>query len=86
LAELMGIQGAPLLTRVARLPASMPQYYVGHKQRVAAIQQRAEAIPGLFLTGNAFQGVGIPFCIHGGEKTAQKVLDYLRPRNSDAPA
>lgn len=86
LAELMGTQGAPLLTRIARLPASMPQYYVGHKQRVAAIQQRAEAIPGLFLTGNAFQGVGIPFCIHGGEKTAQKVLDYLRPQNSDAPA
>ena len=46
----------------------MPQYYVGHKHRMAAIRERAEAMPGLFVTGNAFQGVGIPFCIHGAEK------------------
>lgn len=77
LSELMGIRGAPLLARVARLPASMPQYYVGHKERVAEIHRRADSHPGLFLTGNAFQGVGIPFCIFGGEKTAQRVVQYL---------
>jgi len=77
LAELMGVRGKPLLSRIARMPASMPQYYVGHKQRVQEIAQRAEQAGGLFLTGNAFQGVGIPFCIHGGEKTAQRVLEYL---------
>jgi oxygen-dependent protoporphyrinogen oxidase len=55
----------------------MPQYYVGHRQRVATIHERAAAAGGLFLTGNAYQGVGIPFCIYGGEKTAQRVVDYL---------
>ena len=77
LAQLLGIHGAPLFHRIARLPASMPQYYVGHRERVATIHQRAAAAGGLFLTGNAYHGVGIPFCIYGGEKAAQKVVDYL---------
>ncbi len=78
LAELMGITGPPLLCSVARLPGSMPQYYVGHQQRMAEILKRAEAAGGLFLTGNAYGGVGIPFCIRGGEKTAERVLAYLK--------
>lgn len=77
LAELLGIRGEPLRVRIARLPASMPQYYVGHHERVAVIRQRAATHAGLFLTGNAFQGVGIPFCVHGGEKTAEQVIAYL---------
>jgi protoporphyrinogen/coproporphyrinogen III oxidase len=80
LAELLGVRGAPLLVRIARLPASMPQYYVGHRDRIATIRARAAAIGGLFLTGNAYQGVGIPFCVHGGEKTAEQVLEFLRTR------
>ena len=77
LAELLGIQGEPLFSRIARLPASMPQYYVGHRQRVATIHERAATAGGLFLTGNAYHRVGIPFCIYGGEKAAEKVVDYL---------
>ena len=41
LGELLGVRGEQLFHRIARLPASMPQYYVGHRQRVATIQQRA---------------------------------------------
>jgi oxygen-dependent protoporphyrinogen oxidase len=77
LQELLGIDGPPLLHRLARMPASMPQYYVGHRERVAAVQARAAAVGGLFLTGNAYQGVGIPFCVRGGEQAAQRVVDYL---------
>jgi oxygen-dependent protoporphyrinogen oxidase len=77
LAELLGIQGEPLFSRIARLPASMPQYYVGHRQRVATIHERTAAAGGLFLTGNAYHGVGIPFCIDGGEKAARQAVDYL---------
>jgi len=78
MAQLLGIRGEPLLHRLARLPASMPQYYVGHGERVATIHERAAAIRGLFLTGNAYEGVGVPVCIHGGEKAAQRVVDYLQ--------
>jgi len=78
MAQLLGIRGEPFLHRLARLPASMPQYYVGHGERVATIHQRAAAIGGLFLTGNAYEGVGVPVCIHVGEKAAQRVVDYLQ--------
>ncbi len=78
LAELLGIHGLPSLVRIARLPASMPQYYVGHRDRVAMIRERAASAGGLFLTGNAYGGVGIPFCIQGGEKTAEQVLEFLK--------
>jgi oxygen-dependent protoporphyrinogen oxidase len=77
LSELLGISGDPTLVRIARLPASMPQYYVGHRERIARIRSRASDLGGLFLTGNAYDGVGIPFCIHGGETTAQQVLEFL---------
>jgi oxygen-dependent protoporphyrinogen oxidase len=78
LGELLGAKGSPLFHRIARLPASMPQYYVGHRQRVTAIQQRVSNLPGLFVTGNAYHGVGIPFCIYGGEKTAERVQAYCQ--------
>jgi oxygen-dependent protoporphyrinogen oxidase len=74
----MRIKGKSAFARVVHLPNTMPQYYVGHQDRVATIRERVAAAPGLFVTGNAFGGVGIPFCIHGGEKTAQEVVDYLR--------
>ncbi|MHB8968934.1 MAG: protoporphyrinogen oxidase [Pirellulaceae bacterium] len=90
LGELMGVRGVPLFHRIARLPASMPQYYVGHRQRVATIQQRAAAAGGLFLTGNTYHGVGIPFCIYGAEKAAQRVCEYCRavdvPAGTASPA
>lgn len=78
LGELLGAKGTPLFHRIARLPASMPQYYVGHRQRVTAIQQRVSGIGGLFVTGNAYHGVGIPFCIFGAEKTAERVHTYCQ--------
>jgi len=84
LAELMGIEGSPLLSRIARLPETMPQYYVGHRQRVERIKGLAAKHPGLFVTGNAHHGVGIPFCVHSGEATAGRVVEFLKP--SERPA
>ena len=68
----MQITGQPLWTDVARWPASMPQYHVGHLQRVAEIESRAANLPGLALAGNAYHGVGIPQCIHSGETAAER--------------
>ena len=85
LAELMGIHGAPRLTRIVRYPDTMPQYYVGHRARVREIESRVGRLGGIFLTGNAYHGVGIPFCIHGGEKTAEKVCAFLRAPTQSEP-
>ncbi|MFO7907937.1 MAG: protoporphyrinogen oxidase [Pirellulaceae bacterium] len=77
LASCLGIQGGPLKTRIARLPCSMPQYYVGHRERVTDIRQRARAAGGLFITGNALEGVGMPYCVHSGERTAERAAEFL---------
>ncbi len=74
LARLLRIRGAPCFCRVAHWPGTMPQYHVGHRELVAQIEARAAALPNLQLAGNAYHGVGIPDCIHGGESAAERIL------------
>ena len=70
LGEALGITAAPMLTRVARHPASMPQYAVGHLKTVETIERRLAAIPGLLLAGGGYRGVGIADCVRSGEAAA----------------
>ena len=70
LGEALGITAAPVLTRVARHPASMPQYAVGHLTTVETIERRLAAIPGLLLAGGGYRGVGIADCVRSGEEAA----------------
>lgn len=72
--ELLAIRGEPLLCDIARWPQAMPQYHVGHLDKVARIEQRIAELPGLALAGNAYRGVGIPHCIHSGETAAEKIV------------
>jgi len=78
LAALLGVRTEPQFTRVARWPLAMPQYEVGHLERVARIRARAAAL-GLFLAGNAYEGVGIPDCIRSGEDAATALFASLPP-------
>jgi oxygen-dependent protoporphyrinogen oxidase len=75
--DLLGIHGEPLWADVARWPRSMPQYHVGHLDRVARIAARVSELPGLELAGNAYEGVGIPQCIHSGESAADRIVADL---------
>jgi oxygen-dependent protoporphyrinogen oxidase len=75
---LLGITGAPVLTRVHRHHQAMPQYRVGHLDRMARIDARLSGLPGLALAGNAYRGVGIPDCIRTGEQAAEAVLNALK--------
>jgi oxygen-dependent protoporphyrinogen oxidase len=78
LAEILGerVVGAsvePEITQVARWRRAMAQYSVGHPERVKRINQRVEALPGLKLAGNAYDGIGIPDCIRLGRKAAKEL-------------
>jgi oxygen-dependent protoporphyrinogen oxidase len=77
LAELIGAQGAPLWSEVVRWRQAMPQYHLGHSDRVARIEQALERWPALALAGNAYHGVGIPHCIRSGELAADRVAAAL---------
>lgn len=73
--ETMGITAEPLFTEITRLNHSMPQYPVGHVSRMNALRERlAEQLPGVWVTGAAFDGVGLPDCIRQGKEAAQAVL------------
>ncbi|HJP94369.1 MAG TPA: protoporphyrinogen oxidase [Pyrinomonadaceae bacterium] len=67
LRELLGITEAPLFTEVAKWERSMPQYEVGHLDRVKEMENSLRELPGLALAGNAYRGAGIPDCIRSGE-------------------
>jgi oxygen-dependent protoporphyrinogen oxidase len=78
LAELIGAQERPTEVHLARWRHSMPQYHVGHLNRVEAIEKRAATLPRLQLAGNAYHGVGIPQCIHSGRTAAEKLAKQLK--------
>ena len=77
LRAIVGIDQAPVLARVYRWPRAMPQYQVGHVHRLEAIGARQEHLPGLFLAGAAYRGVGVPDCIRDGTAAAEAVLRYF---------
>ena len=77
LGSLLGARGEPLLIDVARHPRAMPQYTLGHLDRVASISRRVAGHPGLILAGNAFHGVGIPDCVRSGQEAADATLARL---------
>ncbi len=77
LKEIMNFTAEPLFFRVHRWPASMAQYPVGHKGRVSAIEERLQDLPGLYLAGNAYSGIGISDCIRTGKSAAEKALEYV---------
>jgi oxygen-dependent protoporphyrinogen oxidase len=80
LAEATGVRGAPLDARVTRWGGALPQYSVGHLDRVAAIRSGVAAQPGLAICGAAFDGVGIPACVATAHAAAGQVLGHLRAR------
>jgi protoporphyrinogen/coproporphyrinogen III oxidase len=77
LSDLLGASGEPLLVTVNRHPRAMPQYTLGHLDRVAAIRKRLARHPRLILAGNAFDGVGIPDCVRGARDAADAALAAL---------
>ncbi len=74
LRELYGLQGSPLVTRIARWERAMPQYHLGHVERVVRIESLVAELPGLVLAGAAYRGVGIPQCALEGERAAEKMV------------
>jgi oxygen-dependent protoporphyrinogen oxidase len=74
----LGVEIPPEFTSISRYPESMPQYQVGHLSHVASIRSQLTAFPGLFLTGNAYSGIGVPDCVKGAEFAAESMVSYLR--------
>ncbi len=74
----MGVTGEPVFRRIVRWPNAIPQYVIGHLDRVARIDTLAAKHAGLFLTGNAYRGVAMADCVEQAEVTAAKVALHLQ--------
>jgi oxygen-dependent protoporphyrinogen oxidase len=79
LQPLLGITGQPLLVRVHRWEDAMPQYEVGHLDRVEAIGDALSQTPGILVAGAGYGGVGMPDCIRQGTEAAESALTLLGP-------
>ncbi len=75
--KILGIKGNPKFTLIQRYPDAMPQYHLGHLDKVANIQNRLLEYKGLEIAGNAYSGVGIPECVYSGEQAAENILKVL---------
>jgi oxygen-dependent protoporphyrinogen oxidase len=80
LTEATGVRGAPVATRVTRWGGALPQYTVGHLDRVARIRATVATQPGLAICGAAYDGVGIPACVATARTATDQVLAFLSAR------
>jgi oxygen-dependent protoporphyrinogen oxidase len=73
LAELIGLGGTPKLVRVIRWNEAMPQYHVGHNDRIAEMEAALKTVPGLHVIGNSFRGVGIAPTVAAARAAVQQI-------------
>src|SRR6266704_786056 len=80
LAAATGVRGVPADVRVSRWGGGLPQYTVGHLERVTRIRAGVASLPGLAVCGAAYDGIGIPACIASARLAADQVLSFLESR------
>ena len=73
----LGITNAPILSRIFMWDKAMPQYNLGHPEKLKQIDAALEKYSGLALAGNGYRGIGIPDCIHSGELAVEKATRDL---------
>ncbi len=77
--ELLEITTKPIFSILSQHSQAMAQYQVGHQSLVREIEEHAEGLTNFALAGNAYHGIGIPDCIHSGERAALELLDCNQP-------
>ena len=77
LRKALGVTVPPIYVKVQRHHLGIPQYEVGHADRLKRLDAALNGFSGLFMVGNAFRGVGINTCTADAERVAQRVGDYL---------
>ncbi|MGA4544396.1 protoporphyrinogen oxidase [Uniformispora flossi] len=84
--DAIGLTAEPVDSLVTRWGGGLPQYAIGHRGRVACVQDAVERLPGLAVCGAAYDGVGIPACIASGDRAAAAVLTHFGIDAGPAPA
>jgi oxygen-dependent protoporphyrinogen oxidase len=80
IAKTMGNPGSPSFARIFRHRCGIPQYTIGHAERLQCMDAHLVRHPGLFITGNAYLGIGVNDCARNAWPVARQVMDYLQQR------
>lgn len=75
--RITGLGANPVFTRIYRHPRAIPQYNLGHAQRVEAAEGLQSRLKGLYITGNAYKGVSVNDCITNSLKLSNKVIEEM---------
>jgi len=67
----------PQMTVVRRWPRSLPQYAVGHLERMIELAERVKKLDGLWLLGNGYRGVGLPDLIRDARAAARQFVERV---------
>jgi oxygen-dependent protoporphyrinogen oxidase len=77
LAQTIGVRTPPVFHQIVRWQRAIPQYFLGHLERIAWIEQRLASHPGLFVGGNAYRGVAMNDCVEQAGFLAERVTAFL---------
>jgi oxygen-dependent protoporphyrinogen oxidase len=78
LKKIMDIKAPPSFVRIFRHEKAIPQYTVGHGERLAQLGDKLREHPGLFLTGNAYRGIGLNDCVAAADRCAKEAVAFLK--------
>ncbi|MDW5267046.1 MULTISPECIES: protoporphyrinogen oxidase [Acidobacteriaceae] len=79
IAHILGPLPKPQVTVVRRWPKSLPQYAVGHLERMKELDERIGSLHGLYLLGNGYRGVGLPDLVRDARAAAQQCIEGDKP-------
>jgi protoporphyrinogen/coproporphyrinogen III oxidase len=77
--HVLGLRRDPRFARVYRWKGTMPQYNVGHLERLDRIERLRQQLHGLALAGNGYRGIGVPDCVRSGQEASLKLIRTLSP-------
>jgi oxygen-dependent protoporphyrinogen oxidase len=80
LQRIMGIKESPDFVRIFRHEKAIPQYIAGHGKRLAGLEEKSKAHPGLVLTGNSYRGIGLNDCVAAAQKASDEAINHLKTR------
>lgn len=83
LKDIIGLSAEPVMHKIYRWEKGMPQYTIGHLERVKNIEERAAANPGVFVVGGSYKGVGVPDCINVGTQAAEQAMAIVREKSDE---
>ena len=75
LSDIIGIRAEPDFVRIYRHEMAIPQYTVGHTERLRTLDRILEKQKNLYLSGNAYRGISVNDCIENSAKLAEKIIE-----------